>query len=182
MKTLKSKKCKACRELFTPFNSMTKACSVKCALVVAKDGERKAWDKKTKDMKRSFRESDTKTRKRAAKESCHRYIRERDKGLSCACCDRDLGEEYDAGHFIESGSGSFLRYHEDNIHGQTIHCNRFRGGDSGDYENKLRQKIGDERVDWLKANKNKLVKRNVDNYREIEDYYNRKYKELKEME
>lgn len=128
--------------------------------------------------KRKFYDGDIKTRKAAAKLACHAYIRARDAGKPCPCCGEPLGEVFDAGHFHESGQYSFIRYHEDNIHGQRTQCNRYKGGDSGDYERNLRLMIGDERVDWLRANRNTVIKRTAEDYKAIEAEYKRKYKEL----
>jgi len=136
--------------------------------------------RKHAEAKRAFYSKDVKTRKQGAKKACHKFIRERDKKLGCCCCGRPLGKNYDAGHFIESGNAPFLRYHEDNIHAQSVHCNQYKGGDSGDYESRLRLKIGDKRVDWLKDNKHtKQEKRTAEDYRKIEDYYKEKLKMLK---
>ena len=136
--------------------------------------------KKWAGRKQEFRDNDLKTRKAAAKLWCHAYIRERDKGLNCICCNRPMGK-VDAGHWLESGNYSSTRYDEDNIHAQSVHCNQYKGGDSGDYEENLRIKIGDERVDALKAKKNEVVKRTCEDYKEIEEYYKAKLKVLKEL-
>lgn len=129
-------------------------------------------------QKREFYDNDLKTRKNAAKTACHLYIRTRDKNDSCICCGRPLGKNYDAGHWLESGNNSFLRYHEDNIHAQSVYCNQYKGGDSDDYEGRLRIKIGNDKVDWLKANKGGTVKRTADDYKEIELHYKDKLKQL----
>ena len=146
--------------------------------VAARNKAAKAEKKVDADRKRKFYDSDIKTREAAAKKACHAYIRARDYGKPCICCGRVLGPKYDAGHFWESGNFSFTRYHEDNIHGQSVHCNQYKGGDSGDYERNLRIKIGDERVDWLRANRNKVIKRTADDYKAIEAEYKRKLKGL----
>ena len=138
----------------------------------------KAEKKVDAKRKRDFYDSDIKTRKKGAKDACHAFIRARDRGLACICCDRELGPKYDAGHFHESGNFSFIRYHEDNIHAQSVHCNQYKGGDSGDYERNLRIKIGDERVDWLRANRNTIIKRTAEDYKVIEAEYKQKLKEL----
>lgn len=160
---------------------MTIACSPNCAIEISKtkDG-RKHSDKavKRETRERKYKLDEVKIRKKAAKTACHAYIRARDLGKPCPCCNKPLGEDYQAGHFIESGNFSFIRYHEDNIHGQRLHCNKFKGGDSGDYENNLRLRIGNDRVDWLKEHKNDQVKRTPDDYREIENYYKEKFKLL----
>lgn len=140
--------------------------------------EKKVIKQRNVKFKADFYANDRKTREKAAKLACHAYIRERDKGLPCICCGRPLGAKYDAGHFLESGNNSTLRYHEDNIHAQSVHCNQYRGGNSDDYEGRLRLKIGDERVDYLLVNKGGTPKRTVEDFKAIEDYYKKKLKDL----
>ena len=124
-------------------------------------------------------ENDLKTRKDAAKIACHAYIRERDKGLHCICCGKPLGDDFQAGHYLESGNNPHVRYDENNIHGQRLDCNYFKGGDSGNYEINLRAKIGNKRVDWLKTQLGGTVKRTPQDYKEIELHYKAKLKELR---
>lgn len=96
-----------------------------------------------------------------------------------------MTDQVHAGHWLESGSNSILRFNENNIHSQARRCNFFKGGDSGDYEKNLRLKIGDKKVDQLirfKGSKlrGKQLKRNASDYKEIELYYKKKIKDLKE--
>lgn len=135
-------------------------------------------EKGIKARKRVYRAIDVKIRKKGAYRWCHKYILERDKGLDCICCDRPMDGAIHAGHFLESGNNSFLRYHEDNIHAQRGQCNFYHGGDSGDYEFRLRIKIGNAKVRWLLANKGGTVKRTAQDYKEIEEYYKAKLKEI----
>tara|TARA_R110002049_G_scaffold163373_2_gene329199 strand:+ start:463 stop:1053 length:591 start_codon:yes stop_codon:yes gene_type:complete len=187
------RKCKYCLEYFPPEKikrfGVGYFCSIEHALQWVKEKqakdkarklakEKKAVKQKHAKEKRAFYDGDVKTRKAAAKAACHKYIRERDKNDGCICCDRQLGNKFDAGHFLESGNNSFLRYHEDNIHAQSVHCNQYKGGDSGDYERNLRMKIGDDRVDYLLANKGGVVKRTAEDYKEIEVMYKEKLKKL----
>ncbi len=178
--------CCGCKERF-PRESMFKLQpgwfhNIECAKNYGIDRAKKNAITKQKkinaEFDRNFRENDPRTRRKAAKFSCHRYIRERDKGETCICCGRPLGKNYDAGHFLESGNYSHLRYDERNIHAQSVYCNQYKGGNSDDYEKRLRIKIGDAAVDEMKASKSKITKRTVEDYKAIEDYYNRKYKEL----
>lgn len=179
-------KCVACKARFDA-DTMIKlpignACSIKCVSQSQAAKQKKARErretkqKKTEKKahakrKREFYDSDLKTRKDAAKQACHAFIRARDMALPCICCGRPLGAKFDAGHFLESGNNSFLRYHEDNIHGQSVYCNQYKGGNSDDYEGRLRIKIGDERVDYLLANKGGVVKRAAEDYKEIERHF-----------
>lgn len=138
--------------------------------------------KENAKMKRDFYEKDLKTRDKAAKKVCHLYIRTRDKDDTCICCDRPLGKNFDAGHFLESGNYSHLRFDERNIHAQSVYCNRYKGGNSDDYEARLRIKIGNAAVDEMKASKSKVTKRTVQDYKEIELYYKNKLKEIEALE
>jgi len=160
-------------------------CDNDCRVVYANTKTRKLLDKSRKienkrinKKKKAFYENDIKTRKDSAKAACHAYIKARDIGNLCICCDRPLGKNYDSGHWLESGNNPKIRYHEDNIHSQSVYCNRYKGGDSGDYEKNLRLKIGDDRVDYLLENKGGTVKRTAQDYKDIEIYYKQKVKEL----
>lgn len=133
---------------------------------------------KHKAQKKEYNANKLSTRKRATKEACHLYIRLRDKGKPCPCCGEPLGDDFHAGHFWESGNFPFLRFHEDNIHGQKASCNIFKGGDSGFYRKNLIERIGSDRVKYLDNNRSNKVKLTVDDYREIEAYYKGKIKEL----
>ena len=137
--------------------------------------------KKNAIQKREFYDNDTKTRKKAAKLACHAYIRARDWGEPCICCDRPFQDNNQAGHWLESGNNPRIMFDEDNINGQTMYCNVYKGGDDGNYENNLVLKIGQKRVDRLKSLKGaSKVKMTAQDYKKIEDYYKRKLKELNE--
>jgi len=138
----------------------------------------KEQKKKYSKRKREFYDNDIKTRKAAAKTACHKYIQARDWENPCICCGRPFKKSFHAGHFKESGNNPKIRYHEDNINLQSEYCNRYQGGNSDDYEGRLRLKIGDDRVDYLLANKGGTVKRTAQDYKQIEDYYKAKLMEL----
>ena len=184
MKQFKSKKCKNCKMPFIPRMQMQPVGHPndkgheKCALEYGKKQQAKEYKAKTKEIKREYRKSDLKIRKAAAKKACHDYIKLRDKGNMCICCNKPINDTIQAGHWKESGNNPKIRYHEDNIHVQSLHCNYFKGGDSGDYEKNLRTKIGDDRVDYLLENLGSTVKRTADDYKEIERAYKEKIKML----
>lgn len=197
------RKCKGCSDFYLPSIGedgkvnqppWVKWCSDDCREIVALEIlrvqrekakaaiKRKAKKKKQAEskQKRDFYDNDIKTREKAAKKACHLYIRTRDKDERCICCDRPLGKNFDAGHFLESGNYSHLRYDERNIHAQSVYCNQYKGGNSDDYEGRLRIKIGDAAVDEMKASKSKVTKRTVQDYKDIEKYYKQKLKDLQQ--
>ena len=183
-------KCSVCKtpremaEMTKPPASMRYVCKPHlsdCLIDLSKKLIEKANEAKFQVKKKAYKENKVSTRKRALKEICHEYIRERDKFDLCICCGEPLGDGFEAGHFQESGNYSSTRYDEDNIHGQRKHCNRHKGGDSGSYEIRLRKKIGDARVDRLHEIKHTVTRYTVDGYRELEAYYKDKLQQLKQQ-
>lgn len=176
------KRCRNCKK-YKPSNDMLHLnggnyCDIECATSYGFKNKEKGKKIKHNQEKKKFKLSDRKIRRSALKKACHDYIRERDRGKSCICCDRLLGDDYHAGHWLESGNNPKIRYDEDNIHGQTIYCNTYKGGDSGDYEKNLRLRIGDERVDRLLSMKGGTDKMTTDEMLELEKYYKQKLKDL----
>jgi hypothetical protein len=176
---MKTRKCKSCGNKTDVtkgliVNMLFFCCydhAIEYSVKKANELKAKAVKKKNAKQKRDFQMSDIKTRKEAAKKACHAYIRERDKGLPCICCGRPINGVTHSGHFLESGNNPLIRYDEDNIHGQSAYCNTYQGGNSDDYEGRLRVKIGNERVNALLSKKGKSIKRTASDYLEIENYY-----------
>lgn len=154
--------------------------SIECLLQHTHALEAKAKAKKLAkmylDKKHKRRDkSDLQRAKEAAKKACHAYIRARDNGQRCICCNRSTeGVKTNAGHYFESSQYPYLRYHEDNIHLQRVDCNHFKSGNLGDYRTNLIKKIGEARFNFLEANKSTKIVRTEDDYRLIEASYKEK--------
>ncbi len=175
---MKQKTCRICKIKFDSFSSTQIVCGMSCAIERAEKQSAVKQKKANAKQKRGYWDNNIKTRKRAAKEACHAYIRARDKGGDCICCGKPLGSDFQAGHFIPSGNNPKVRFDEYNIHGQRLDCNYFHGGDSDDYKGRLIKKIGADQVDYLLANKGGTMKRTAQDYKKIEVYYKQKLKEL----
>lgn len=111
------------------------------------------------------------------------YIRARDMGRPCICCNRPLGEgdvggAYDCGHYRSTGSASHLRFDERNAHAQRKHCNRWGAGRAVDYRIGLVARIGRENVEALEAD-NTPRKWTREQLIAIRDEYRAKVKQLK---
>jgi hypothetical protein len=114
---------------------------------------------KIKDKKRKEVNKDLKQRKEALKTKqdyekelqpiVNTFIRLRDKDKPCISCDRPLTAKFDAGHFYPAGTYKNIRYHEDNIQGQCVHCNRDKHGNLLEYRPRLIKRIGLKRVEEL---------------------------------
>jgi hypothetical protein len=81
------------------------------------------------------------------------WIRNRDKDLGCISCGSVCLKE--AGHYISAGANTLLRFHEWNVNGQCIKCNRFLGGNYEYYRVGLIKKIGLHNILQLEAFLNK---------------------------
>ena len=189
---MKLKKCKQCGKEFVPLRSTAIACSYPCAKawVDARNAKLKAQkakqEAKVERQLTKERKEKLKTRNDYIKETqvaFNAYVRQRDADKTCICCGKPLKESqpgggFDCGHYRSTGSAPHLRFNEDNAHGQTKFCNRYRAGNAVDYRLGLIKRIGLERVEALEAN-NEPAKWSIDELKAIRDYYRKKLKELK---
>ena len=74
----------------------------------------------------------------------NRYIRERDKDLTCISCGSWANAQ--AGHYMSAGHHSALRFNENNVHRQCAKCNTFLHGNLINYRKGLIKRIGEEKV------------------------------------
>ena len=165
------------------------ACSYLCATqwVAARKEKLKKQEAKIERQLTKERKEKLKTRNDWIKEcqvAFNAFIRERDKDKPCICCGKPLGESqvgggFDCGHYRSTGSAPHLRFCEDNAHGQTKFCNRYRAGNAVDYRLGLIQRIGLERVEAIEAD-NEPKKWTIDELKEIKQKYKLKLKELKD--
>ena len=143
------KKCKVCKESFKPFSSTASACSVNCAITLAKAQTTKAI---TKDLKQ--RRQAAKTLGELHKECqsvFNKYIRLRDKALPCISCQRYHSGQIHAGHYLSVGSSPEKRYLEINVHAQCSVCNNHLSGNLINYRINLLKKIGADALELLEG-------------------------------
>jgi hypothetical protein len=123
---------------------MQSTCQPTCALAYAREQQAKraarSW---------SERRAALKTRGdylREAQDAFNTFIRARDLGLPCISCGAPHMRWNQAGHFLGVGAFPELRFCEDNCNGQCVRCNKYLGGNAGQYRLRLIQKIGIDRV------------------------------------
>lgn len=158
-KPKKTAKCKICQQ---PFQKRSMAhvvcndpkCRTEYLSTIAKRAERKIRKREREEAKE--RREKLKTRSdylREAQEVINRYVRLRDRDLGCVSCDKPptWGGQWHASHFRSVGSCSALRFHLWNIHKSCSVCNNWKSGNLIEYEPRLRAKIGNEKVDWLRT-------------------------------
>ncbi|MBW8464851.1 recombination protein NinG [Acidovorax sp.] len=123
--------------------------------------------------------------KKEAEREFNAFIRARDADQPCISCGAlppDLSGLHagrDAGHYRSVGSAAHLRYHEDNVHAQCVHCNQHGAGRAVEYRIGLIARIGEARVVALETN-NTVRKWTHDELRAIRDTYRAKLKELRQ--
>lgn len=177
MKT-RAKKCKECGKLFMPKVTTTQqVCSWQCAILYTEAQKEKAWRKEKRervDVLKSHSEH-----LKDLQIVFNRFIRLRDKTKGCISCGRSLGVKYDAGHFYSVGRAPELRFDEDNVHAQCVHCNRHLHGNLIEYREGLIERIGMERFEALRGKYGNAVKLSVDDIKSERKKYMAKIRELK---
>lgn len=191
----KPKKCRWCREPFTPVNPTQVCCKpFPCASEYAKHKEAKNRDKSDRERKREDRKrlEEMKTKPQLTKEAqqaFNRYIRLRDHNQPCISCGAPAdstealrGGYFDCGHYRSTGSMPTLRFEPLNSHKQCKQCNRNLSGNVVEYRLRLIDRIGIKNLEWLEgAHPTKNYTR--DDLRAIRDKYRKLANELqKELE
>jgi len=91
--------------------------------------------------------------KEIAQDAFNAWIRKRDAKdgyFVCISCNTPKSlSQMDAGHYYSRGNHSYLRYNENNVHGQCRKCNGFMAGHLIPYRENLIKKIGIEKVEEL---------------------------------
>lgn len=161
------KKCRHCKQPFTPRNSMTVVCSPKCALEITRANAAKEREKKKKaDRKLQRLRRDEVKRSQLSWQHKRtqlsfnrmRVLQELDwfhsRGLvpTCISCGKPLGgDQWCCGHFRTRGASPELRYDEKNTFLQhNRRCNQMLSGDiegtktTHGYKKGLLLRFGDE--------------------------------------
>lgn len=155
------KKCKICKEKFTPIRSSLEPtcnkydCKVSYALIVvekkkiAKDKKYKDdWSKEKIQIKKKLKSlSDWKN---DLQKEINSIIREIDKGHGCIATGTTNGQ-MQAGHYVSLGANQTLRFHLENIWLQSMHSNSWKSGDTLRYQEGIIKLYGKDYLDYLNS-------------------------------
>lgn len=156
---MKLSKCKnkLCRKPFQK-SGFISWCSYDCAVVIAME---KLAQKKTKQEKKErkiIKEKKElckplKDHLKSTEKVINEYVRERDRYEKCISCSKQASWDgvWHASHYKSVGSNSKLRFNLWNINKACLQCNHFLAGNISEYEKGLINKIGKEKVEWLKC-------------------------------
>lgn len=180
-------RCKVCHDRFQKTRSIQPVCEkFECKVEFANRAADKAAEKRVKEAKRAEAAAAKQQLEqhkplsywlKLVERHCNAYIRARDPDV-CISCGVTYSSAWQAGHYIAVGANSTLRFDEDNIHKQCIHCNMFKGSNATQYRIGLVAKIGLERVERLES-WHSPVKMTKEAAQEIAEMYKAKLKDLK---
>lgn len=137
---IKKKKCKNCKELFTPYNSLQKYCQEsECIKVWVDESKKKDWAKRKSQIKKDLMSKSDYIK--ILQQLVNRYVRQRD-GNFCISCNKEVQGKIDAGHMFSVGNYPSVRFDLRNINSQCIRCNQYNGGSLLEYRKYLIEKIG----------------------------------------
>ncbi|MDD1016888.1 recombination protein NinG [Pseudomonas rubra] len=186
LKEVKQKTCKACSGKFRPSLSTQKACSVKCALDLAKqpDSQKVARKAIATRERREIQVRKEKLKSRADHmRECqivfNEWVRLRDVALPCVSCGRHHDGQFHAGHYRTVGAHPELRFEPLNVWKQCAPCNNHKSGDIVNYRIEQVRRIGADRVAWLEG-PHQARKYTVEDLKAIKAEYRAKIKRLKE--
>ena len=181
---MKAKKCKVCKSEFIPIKMGQKVCDFGCAIELAISERGKAEkvakvrEKRADKVKRDKLKSKAQWA-REAQTAVNKYVRLRDAHLGCVSCDKPAswGGQWHASHFRSVGAATAVRFNLWNIHKSCSVCNNWKSGNLSEYEPKLREKIGDEKVDWLRT-QNQLLTYSIEYLQRLKIIFTKRAKRL----
>lgn len=184
---MKDKRCRVCKDQFTPKNTTQVVCSYKCAIDLANQKRAKKeradlqeWNKRKKQIKSQLETLADKKKK--LETVFNKYIRLRDLGKPCISCQRPAQKIMHAGHLYSVGFFPELRFDPDNVHAQCEWCNIHLHGNGALYRINLEKKISPARLKALDERANKPKNYLEHEILELIEYYKYRVKEIKKQE
>ena len=183
-KALKPKRCRHCGNSFQPISSLSKACSVPCAIALTDRDKAKKLAKAKAVERQSMKERAEKIKTRAEhmKElqiAFNAWVRQRDAGQPCISCGR-YGQDMQAGHYRSVGSSPGTRIMPNNCWLQCRQCNLYQHGSPISYRINLIKRIGLEAVEELEK-EHPPIKLTVAEIIELKAKYRAMVRELKKV-
>jgi len=174
---MKTRKCRYCKEPFTPITTLQKNCfEPNCVSDWINETKQKTWTKKKAKLKAEL--MTVQDYVKIAQQVFNKFIRLRDAGNVCISCGKNINGVKHASHFLSAGGHSNVRFNEDNVWTSCYKCNVMLSGNQLEYRKRLINKIGIERIEWLEQNGSKEKKYTVDELKEIINTYKKKIKQF----
>lgn len=181
---MKPKKCKSCREPFTPSRPLQSACSVPCAIALTNAARVKKLKSDAAETRKEWKAIKESVKPRAkwlkeAEQAVNKYVRLRDAHLGCVSCDKPSTwqGQWHASHLRSVGASSATRYHLWNIHKSCSVCNTHLSANLSEYLPRLRARIGDAKVEWL-YQQNQAASYSVEYLKRLKTIFNKRCRVL----
>lgn len=178
---MKPKKCRYCKEYFTPFNSLQPFCfKTECI----QEHNKVTREKKARKVKKEFKENDKSTLLKLTQTVVNKYIRLRDLNKPCISCEHIGERQIHAGHYRPMGNNQQLRFYTLNIFAQCSICNNYLSGNLANYRINLIKKLGLEKVELIEANQERgnytveYLQRLIKVFRKKTKLYERKFRSI----
>jgi nitrogen fixation protein len=187
-KALKPRRCRCCGKPYTPISSMSKACSVPCALDLVRQANARKEARAKRDERAATRVAKEKLKSRAdylreAQTAVNAYVRLRDANEPCISCDRPAtwGGQWHASHYRSVGSNPGWRFNLLNINRSCSICNAWLSGNIGGYRPRLIEKIGIERVEMLEQ-ESPVRKYDIEYLKRLKRIFREKARRIKKLQ
>jgi hypothetical protein len=168
-------RCKNCKEKFEPVRFNAKYCmNEECVRVWVETEKQKQWKAKKTRLKKEL--MSLQDWLKLAQMTFNKWIRHRDKGMSCISCGNEP-KKANAGHYFSQGGHSNVRFNEDNVHLQCEHCNSYLSGNLLNYRIGIEKRIGTARLIVLEVIAHETKKWTVQELNEIIETYKKKLKD-----
>jgi ribosomal protein L14E/L6E/L27E len=180
----KAKKCRQCKETYTPVRSMQLVCSGTCGIAYAQAQTVKSVKEEKKAERKAVKEKLQKLEpisywEKKAEAAVNWYVRTRDAKDGCISCHLPASwdGQWHASHFRSVGAASAVRFNLWNINKACSVCNNWKSGNLSEYEPRIRAKLGNERVDWLRA-QNQITRYSREYLERLARVFNKKARRL----
>ena len=172
-------RCKNCRQKFEPIRFNQKYCfNEECVKAWVDYEKTKQWKAKKTQLKKDM--MSLQDYLKIAQQVFNKYIRERDKGLPCISCGKELKDgNVDAGHLWSAGGHSNIRFNEYNVNAQCSRpCNKDKSGDTNNYRIQFVKRYSQEILDKLDLEAHVVKKWTIEELKELITTYKAKIKNL----
>lgn len=188
IKKTKLKTCKnaECKKKFEPKQFAQVVCDWSCAVEYGVQQKLKKTRLERLKERKEYKDTKEKLKTRQewlkeAQQLVNKYVRLRDSHLGCVSCDKPANwdGQWHASHFRSVGAAPQLRFNLWNIHKSCSVCNNWKSGNLAEYAPRLRDKIGNDKVDWL-LSYNESSNYTVEYAKRLKGIFKRKIKRLED--
>ena len=172
-------RCKNCKTKFEPVRFNQRYCfNEECVKAWVDYEKTKQWKAKKTQLKKDL--MSLQDYLKIAQQVFNKYIRERDKGLPCISCGKELKDgNVDAGHLWSAGGHSNIRFNEYNVNAQCSRpCNKDKSGDTNNYRIQFVKRYSQEILDKLDLEAHVVKKWTIEELKELITTYKAKIKNL----